>query len=364
MPEPVPIAEATSIWERAAAKAEAFEANLRAEGKPVPGDAAEPEAEAAETTETPAADAKPEPEKPKAKADAKKPEAAPASDDKRAQFDALAKELGYTVDANAVTVNERVKWRNERQRDKQKAAERDRAFEARVAQTEKNLESKFGRGAMAAEAWDKGDFDGLATALAGEKTSWKDLQGKAGKLLLSPEHKRIRELEDREQARERQAQQEQQAAAEQRQRAEQAQARQQWHANLSQEMAASENQQLKALAKLPMFVSAIMDIQGEAYQRGEELPTPEQALSRSYGGSPLIDNARNLWQSLSQAFGSPAPSSQEAANAAGNRSAEDSARTAKRAKTASRSGATEVSEKTKAFDIRYWAKQMAEADDR
>jgi hypothetical protein len=125
----------------------------------------------------------------------------------------------------------------------------------------------------------------------------------------------------------------------------------------------SSNQALKALARQPMVVSAIMEMQGECYRQGDSVPTPEQALDMHYGGAPLIDNARALWQSLSEAFGSPAPSPQEAASAAGNRSAKDSARTGQKPKTVTRNGATEVSETAKKFDQRYWAEQLRNADD-
>lgn len=362
MAEPNDPAKINSIWARAEAAAEAHEkaqgisteGETAAEGATGEGTA---EASQADTATPPAGKEKPGAEKKDAPA-----QTAPTNE-KRAQFDALAKELGFTVDGNGVTVNERVKWRDEKRRERQKLDADRAAIEKYRADADRELTSKFGNGAAAIAAFDRGDFDGVAAALAGEKVTWKQLQGVAGQRLLSPEHKRIRELEERESERERQAQEHQRMAEEQHARAERAQAEQQYRANLATEMGASTNQSIKALSKQPMFVQAIMDIQGEAYRRGDSVPTPEQALSMHYGGAPLIDNARALWQSLCEAFGSPAPSQQEAARAAGNRSAEDSARTGRKPKTVTRNGATEVSEKTKKFDIGYWSQQLRDADD-
>ncbi len=361
MAEPNDPAKINSIWERAAAKADAHEAALgiSSDGDEAGGDAGEGSQEA-----TPAADTAQAASKEKPKAEPKsEPAATGQTSEKRAQFDALAKELGFSVDGNAVTVNERVKWRDEKRKERAKLDADRAAIEKYRNEADQTLTGKYGRAATALECFDKGDFDGLASALAGEKVSWKDLQGKAMQRLLSPEHRRIRELEEREAERERQAQEHQRMAEEQHARAERAQAEQQYRANLATEMGASQNQSIKALSRQPMFVQAIMDIQGEAYRRGDSVPTPEQALSMHYGGAPLIDNARGLWQSLCEAFGTPAPSTQEADKKAGNRSAEDSARTGRKPKTVTRNGATEVSEKAKTFDMRYWANELRNADD-
>lgn len=362
MAEPNDPAKINSIWERAAAKADAHEAALGIssdEGAAAEGAAGEGAQETAQADATAPPAGK---EKPKAE-----PKAHPAAtgqpSEKRAQFDALAKELGFSVDANAVTVNERVKWREEKRREKAAIAAERQAIDKYRNEADQHLSGKYGKGATAVECFEKGDFDGVASALAGEKVSWKDLQGKAMQRLLSPEHRRIRELEEREAEREQSAQRERDAVAEQRQRAEIAAAQQEHRSMLTQEMSSSESVTLKALSKQPMFVQAIMDIQGDCYRRGDALPTPEQALSMNYGGAPLIDNARALWQSLCEAFGTPAPSPQEANSKAGNRSAEDSARTGRKPKTVTRNGATEVSETAKKFDLRYWSDQLRQADD-
>lgn len=360
MAEPTDPNKINSIWERAEAKAAAHEAALGISGGDEPeGGASEGTQEAAQADAAP-----PAASKEKSKAEPKdEPAATGQTSEKRAQFDALARELGFSVDANAVTVNERVKWREEKRREKAKLDAERQAIDKYRDEADQTLTGKYGRAATALECFEKGDFDGVASALAGEKVSWKDLQGKAMQRLLSPEHRRIRELEEREQERERAAQQERAAAAEQARRAEIAEAQQQHRSMLTQEMGSSENAALKALSKQPMFVQAIMEIQGDCYRRGDALPTPEQALSMNYGGAPLIDNARALWQSLCEAFGNPAPSPQEADKKAGNRSAEDSARTGRKPKTVTRNGATEVSETAKSFDMRYWANQLRNADD-
>lgn len=361
MPEPNDPSKINSIWERAEAKAAAHEAALGISGE---GEAAAEGATGEGAQEAAQADAAPPPAgKEKPKAEKAEPAATGQTSEKRAQFDALAKELGFSVDANAVTVNERVKWREEKRREKAAMAAERQAVDRYKAEADQTLTGKYGRAATALECFEKGDFDGVASALAGEKVSWKDLQGKAMQRLLSPEHRRIRELEEREAERERAAQREREAATEQSRRAEIVEAQQQHRSMLTQEMGSSENSTLKALAKQPMFVQAIMEIQGDCYRRGDSLPTPEQALSMNYGGAPLIDNARALWQSLCEAFGTPAPSPQEADKKAGNRSAEDSARTGRKPKTVTRNGATEVSETAKKFDLRYWSDQLRQADD-
>jgi hypothetical protein len=358
MPDEATESPMQALW----AKAEAAAAAATGETPPP----ADPKAKsndvaaAAETVATPAA---PAPAAPKGDTKAEsKPETEAPKNEKRAQLEALAKELGYSLDANAVTVNERVKWRDEKRKEKAAIAAERQKVDQYKAEADKALTERFGRAAQAIEAFDKGDFDGVAAALAGEKLGWKELQGKALQRLQSPEHRRIRELEEKEAQREREAHEAKQASEQQAAQAARAQAEQQYRTSLTAEMGASERQEIKALSKLPMFVSAIMEIQGEAYRRGDELPTPEQALSMPYGGSPLIDNARALWQSLNEAFGTPAPSTQEAASAAGNRSAEDSARTGKKPKNVPRTGATEVSEQKKGFDKAYWANQLRNAD--
>jgi hypothetical protein len=367
------------LWAKAEAKAEAFEATVEAKNpaaKAKPAEAASPpdgEAPANDTAE-PAADAKepakakPEAEKPKQKPLQPAPEDQEEEPGEREQFEALAKKFGYAVDANKVTVNERVKWREDVRKERSRLAEREQAFTSKVAEVEQNLQTKFGRGARACEAWDRGDFDALAKALAeDDKVGWRDLQNKAKEKILSPEHRRIAEMEERERKRE-QAEREREEQAEREAEQQKLQrGRIAYQQKLVGSMAASEDRVLKALATQPQFVGAMMSvIEREYHETGEEV-SPQDALHKPFGDGTLLDNAKALWQSLNAAFGDPATMKQEAPSGVGNRGAEDSARPGKKPKTLSRNGAAEVSARGQYKDetdfVRQWAKRIAEADD-
>jgi hypothetical protein len=344
-----------ALWAKAEAKADAFEASapkVAPVAAPAPAkDEPDDEAEA----------------EPAAKADKPKDDPAEPADPDRAQLEELAKKHGFVVDGNKVTVQERVKWREDVRKDRERAAKRDQEFTAKVSEVEANLHQRFGRASKALEAWEKGDFDGVAKALEGDdKIGWRDLQGRAAQRIMSPEAKRIRELEERETARERadRERQEQQAQAEEQQKL--THARAEFQQKLTTNMGSSENRVVKALSAAPQFVGAVMSVIEREWRENGRSLSAEEALHEDFGGAKLIDNAKTLWHSLSAAFGDPDPSNQETPSGAGNRGAEDSARPGKKPKTLSRNGAAEVSARGKYKDdsdfIAQWSKRIAEAD--
>jgi hypothetical protein len=363
-----------ALWAKAEAKAEAFEQTVEAKNPAAKAAPAPAEDVPADDTAEPAADAK---DAPKAKPEAEKPKQKPlqpAPEDQeeepgeREQFEALAKKFGYAIDANKVTVNERVKWREDVRKERTKLAEREQAFTAKVAEVEQNLSQRFGRAAKALEAWERGDFDGVAKALEGDdKVGWRDLQGRAAQRIMSPEAKRIRELEEKLEADKRErAQREEQEQQTAQQRAQQ-QARAAFQQQLTADMSASENRVLKALSKQPQFVGAVMSVIEREWVENGARVTPEEALHSEFGGAKLIDTIQSMWHSFTEAFGDPATMKQEAPPGVGNRGAEDSARPGKKPKTLSRNGAAEVSARGQYKDesdfVRQWAKRIAEADD-
>jgi hypothetical protein len=364
-----------NIWERAEAKAEAFEKSIMGKA-PAAAKPAEPEPKSDTEPAPPPAegDDTAEPEKKPAPAAKVKPEPKeePAAEDgdERKQLEELAKKLGMSVDGNRVAVQERVKFRQEKAEWRTKQEQRDVEFNAKVAEVRGELDKQYGRGAKAVECWDRGDFDGVAKALVDDaKADWKSLNKAGLQRIMSPEAKRIRELEEREKEREEAAQR---AEAETKQRAaaaEQAKHVTAYKDRLRGQMAESQDRAIKALAKLPMFVDAVFDAQNEHWDREspDTIPKPEEVVSLPLAGGPaLIATAKELWQALSEAFGDPDALNQETPNGAGNRSAADSARPGKKPKTLSRNGAAEVSAtgkpKTEQDFIRQWSARLAEAD--
>lgn len=364
----------TSIWAKAEAKAEAHEKQLEKVAAKVSGDKppAEPKTAPSDTEPSPPPDDdedKSEPAKDKAKPkEEPKEEPAEEPSDERAQLDALAKKLGYSIDGNRVAVNERVKFRQEKQEWRTNQSTREAEFQALVTKTREDLDKQYGRGARAVEAWERGDFDGVAKALENDdKANWKSLNSAGATKMRSPEAKRIAELEERERQREQAEQQRADDAKRQAAEQEQQQAVVAYKERLRGQMGESDNRIVKALSKLPQFVDAVYLVQNEHWDResADSIPKPDEALNLPFGGRPLLDTAKEMWQALSEAFGDPDASNQEAPNGVGSRTAEASARPGKKPKTLSRNGAAEVSATGKRSDqewLSHWSKRIAEAE--
>lgn len=360
----------SDLWARAEAAADKHEAAV-AKQSPAAAKPAEPADPKSDTEPAPPPDEADEatPAKPAAKAKPE-PKDEPADDsDERKQLDALAKKLGFAVDGNHVAVQERVKFRQEKKEWREKKEAEDAAFNQRVNEVRADLDKQFGRGAKAVEAWERGDFDGVAQALADDpKADWKGLQKRGAEKILSPEVKRIRELEERERQREEAARKADEDAKQSQAQREQQQAVTAYKERLKADMSASADRVVKALSKLPQFVDAMYFVQDEHWDREsvDTIPKPEDALKLPFGGRPLLDTAREMWQSLNEAFGDPDALNQEAPNGVGNRNAEASARPGKKPKTLSRNGAAEVSApgtyKNDQDFIKTWSKRIAEAD--
>ena len=285
---------------------------------PPPSDA-EPAEPAA--TEPKAEPVKPEPKaakgkKGKAAAAAKKPEpaatepapealAAPAPS-KLDQLQALAKELGFELEANRVSVAERHKFRELRRTQQQQLAEQEQAIFAKLDQARQQFGSKLTRAEEIEKAIASLDPDQIAK-VAGYESYDKFQEAMLAKA-TDPNYVRIRQLEQREAER---------AAADERARQEHerqlaAQSQQQrehrYLGELTTMMKGSKNQVVAALAEDPRFARTVMTIQREHYDPATKSTlSPEQAIKVGVKGAQraLEDEMRGMYERLHKAFGKP-----------------------------------------------------------
>ena len=229
---------------------------------------------------------------------AEKPAAPAPAADKKAQLEALAKELGFRIDGAAVSVAERVQFREQRRKFNEatatQQAEFNRGFQAKLAELEAP------RAAFA--AWQAGDFDGFAKALG--EGDWNGLNRKAIQRHADPNYKLVQELRDKEAKREA----DEKAAKEryQAQQREQATAQQinTYKVNLGKLATESTDPVARAFADDPMFLDAVYRVQAENFVEGQDPISIEDAirLSPRRGGSPLLEELRALYKRAAAAF--------------------------------------------------------------
>ncbi len=328
-----------SAWEAAEKGAAAHEAELVAQGLPVPGG----DAGAIQETEAPAKPA--EPTKPAAKG---RTEPTGDKSAKLKRLEALAGELGMRVDANRVEVAERVKLREERRQHREQITREQAQFQARMAEES----GKFQGSAAKYEAFEKAreanDFEGMAKASGFD--SWKALVNEHTKRMASPEYREIQELKRRDAERE-------EAIKTDRARQEQAQQAQQhatsiaaYKAGMAEELKASGIQvdgvRVEAMASDPHIVGMLYDVRADHYRAtGEELDLQEvlETPSRAFGGKSILDVLEESYQNLGKIFGDR-PVQDEAASAATPRGGPSSrSRERKPPKTVSQRNAAEAS---------------------
>jgi hypothetical protein len=302
------------MWARAGQKAAAKEAARKGEapakaeggapakdpetGRFLPRDGAKAEGDAPAKTE-PSTDKAQPVEKSEALAEPTTREA------KAEKLKALAAELGYKLDAGAVTAAERYQLRAER---REMLAKVDKARNDGMAELERARqaiaeESKQSQAFMA--ALKSGDPDAMAQA-AGHK-DWNSLQEALLEAVSDPHYARIKALEA-----EREAEKKEREEAKQRfQAQQQAQARQQAHAELVQgvthQAKGSSDPLLKACADDPLFIKTLISRQEHHYDPVTETTCSlEEALDDVLpNGQTLRAIMRSQYERLGAVFGAP-----------------------------------------------------------
>jgi hypothetical protein len=296
-PAPAKPQNILELWDAVGAKLEKGEAPpVRA---PRSGGAAKPATEAEPAAETPprGAGGKFLP-RAAAPAAAEKPAVTAPAADKKAQLEALAKELGFKLDGATVSVAERVQFREQRRKFNEatasQQAEFNRGFQAKLAELEAP------RAAFA--AWQAGDFDGFARALG--EGDWNGLNRKAIQRHADPNYKLVQELRDKDAKREA----DEKAAKERYQREQGERATEQqiqtYKVNLGKQAAECADPVARAFADDPMFLDAVYRVQAENFVEGQDPLSIENAirLAPRRGGSPLLEELRALYKRTAAAF--------------------------------------------------------------
>ncbi len=311
-----PIVAAKVAGETFAQQMERFGGFTTADGKPAPADA-EPSAPAPDK-----ADAKLSKKGKKAAAAAAKKqaaaspavaaavEAAPAAAvqaaapavDKLAQLRALATELQMEVDGAGVTARERIEFRQQKKELNDRIARQEQEVIQRLEQAKQQFsgELEYARALKKAKA--DGDYEKVAQLL-GDK-DWNALQEDVIARISDPNYKRLRELEQRDAARE--AEKQQQLQGQQRQQqAQQRQAALQAHTQqLQAQMRASTDPLVAAMHDDPQFVASVIEIQRQNWD-GQSTVSPEKAIKIAAQGftAPLQAHMKGLYERLQKVFG-------------------------------------------------------------
>lgn len=214
-----------------------------------------------------------------------------------ARIKADAEALGWQVEANAVTVADRAKFREEKRNFRNKlAAEADEAKRYLQDMAERHKED-IERARGLKEAIENNDLDGVARAVG--RGSWNELSDEAFKRQLSPEHKELIQLR-RQNAENERKRKEHEARAESEARAREAhQQRQKYRVELSKEIAGLRDKTLAAFADDPSFVQSVMDYQEEEWD-GHETISVGEAAKKAFA------DARALYDKLSKRIGARA----------------------------------------------------------
>ncbi len=267
-----------------------------------------------------------------------------------ARLKADAKELGWEVEANAVTVADRARFREEKRTFRQK-------LQAEAEEARAYLESearKHGEGVQRAqklqEAIDNNDLDGVARAIG--RGSWNELTDEAFRRQMSPEHKELMELR-RQRAEGERIRKQQAAEAETAARAREAHMqRQKYEKELASQIGALKDPVLAAFADDPMFVQGVMHYQQQEWD-GEETISVQEAAKKA------LADAQAVHDKLSKRLGAraaPKPETQVPTSEATN--AEQQRR--KSPKNVSQREASDASANADGeFDEKAWTKKWS-----
>lgn len=233
----------------------------------------------------------------------KAPAAAKPAADKRGQFEALAKELGFSLDGNAVTVAERAEFRRAREKREADWATRERAISDKEKLTPEDAEfARIGRALL--DAKERGDPDAFAQALKAK--DFNEFQQDFIKRLADPNYGELRKLQAKvEEGEKLKLQQEEQAKQNATSQA-RARAYQTYMSTLSETCKASADPLIAEMHDDPLFLQAIYNIQEQNWDPDlGKTCTAEEAIARAAKGAakPLKDEMRQLYEKLHKAFG-------------------------------------------------------------
>jgi len=287
-----------TIWAAAERGAAALEAQLKSEGKPVPGEGAG----AVSVTEHREAERDELEEKtPQAKRQSK-PEPA-AADKNIRELEALAEKHGFKVNGNRIEPAERVAFREEKRKAREQLQREQAAFQARMQEEGSKTQGSSVKFQAFEKALADGDVDGLAKT-AGFK-DWRELVNDYTRRSASPEYKRIKELEEQTQRIAAEREQEKQRAESERQSSAKSQQISTYKSGMADTMKEAGGE-LEKMAGDPEIIDLLYQVANEHYRAtGEEPDITElvETPSRWLGGKTPLDLLRHKWEALSAIFG-------------------------------------------------------------
>lgn len=345
-PQPIE-GSASETWAKAAAAVDAMEAGKTAPNEPTAEPTPEPDPEKTPTEPAPAE-----------KSDEEAPAAAaPVPEQRMAELQKLASELGLKVDDRGVSKDERYGFRQEKREWQAKSQKREAEFQQRLRATQEYFAPLH----PAVEAVKAGDYDQAIRKLAefakDEEVAREGLNGASKRYLkrAAGEDPRVdelarwkaqREKEDAERAEAEQTARQQQL--EQQQRKEFTEAKQ-------AELAALPDPALSKLAKLPNFAPRVVAYM-EHHWDGYETVSLEEAADA------VAKQARAAYDELHQVFGDPDPSIQESAgNGAASRSGKATVGKKKPQTAPVGRNSAEASRRDDNLDDRAWRQKWAGA---
>jgi hypothetical protein len=312
-------------WKQAEALAEAHEAKQTKETpngenkRDETGDGHGRRSEGAPEKRKPKAETKPEKEvlTDKGEETQAKPEADSPDDDAepheideakaRSKLEALAKRLGYEIEGDRVSVDERVQLREERRQSKARLRADREAFEAEKATLLKELESNGSKYTKLEQAIANLDLDAIADVIG--HGSWDQLGRHYLAEKSSPHAKEMaavkKQLAEEKAAREKEAtarQEAERAAQHERERKE-------FYSTLDADIADHDDPVVQELAKVEGFRDVILKVERDEL---EQVNGNWVTCDREESIKRAVDNARKTYNELHAVFGK-VPASDDAA---------------------------------------------------
>ncbi len=269
-----------------------------------------------EPTET-EADTKPEGnEKPKKKAPKREVTPEPKSEGEIEKLKQLATQLGMVVEDGKVITEERVKLREDRRQNIAAIKQAEAQAKNRIDAAIQDAEPKIKRAVELEAALKAGDYDGIGKVLGFK--DWNDLAEDQLKRFSDPAHVRLREIEAQLKKRDEEAEQAKKAAEEQQASQAELAARAQYKQQLAGKMEQSGDPLVKAMSKMPNFVSAVFGVQQQTYRSEGQPLNPEHAIHyKPPGGGPTLhEELKSLYDALAPVFGKPAAETEPAGTVA------------------------------------------------
>jgi hypothetical protein len=277
------------------------------ETKPEPEAKAEPAADGE-------AEAKPEPESTEPETDDDADDGDPESRNirDRERLEKLAKKLGLAIDGDRVSIEDRVKFRDE-QRQRQKALRaRSEELDAKMAKLLEEDKVKGEKYHKLARAIEETDLDTIAAELGAK--SWDELNRQFLINRSSPHAKEMAALKKK------LAEQETAAQTAKREREEQARAievekeRKAYFAELSDDVDDAEDEGIRAMAKVDGFKELVLRQEQDAYD-----PERNVTITRAEAMKRAHDVALKQYQALHAVFGGKAPAAEPVSGKRGKR---------------------------------------------